>query len=174
LKEKSVDIIGKSPVPVPVLLIGKIGFAGCSLFFIVKMMNVVTMLYDSDATRVVGAGLYAVGLAMVIISLVHLGQSAAVGIPERRTELKTHGLYRFTRNPIYLGGFLMCAGSCLFSIHPLNFLFFAIAVAVHVRIVIREEEFLEKRFGQEWLDYKRRVPRYIGRIRESENRLAGG
>jgi len=40
----------------------------------------------------------------------------------------------------------------------------AITIGVHHRIVKKEGEFLEKRFGQLWLDYKQRVPRYVGRI----------
>ena len=157
------DVIGKSPIPVLVLLIGKSAFLGCSVFFIVKVMNIDAMLYDSVLTQVLGAVLYAGGLMMVIVSTVQLGRSVAVGIPERDTELKTHGLYRLTRNPIYVGGFIMCVGSCLFSIHFVNFLLLGITVVVHLRIVKREEEFLEKRFGQRWLDYKHRVPRFIGR-----------
>ena len=33
------------------------------------------------------------------------------------------------------------------------------------RIMAAEEEFLEQRFGQAWLEYKKRVPRYLGRIK---------
>lgn len=156
------DYIGKSPVPLPVLILGKIAFLGCGLFVIVKWIRPEAMLFDSAFTRVAGIVVYAAGLAMLIVSIAQLGRSIAVGLPERETRLKTDGLYRFTRNPIYLGAFIMCAGSCLISIHPVNVLLFMIAVAVHVLIVIREEEFLERRFGQSWLDYAQRVPRFIG------------
>jgi protein-S-isoprenylcysteine O-methyltransferase Ste14 len=111
-----------------------------------------------------GVILYVAGISLVVMALSHLRKSAAVGLPERSTKLQTHGLYHLTRNPVYLGAFVMCAGSSLFSIHPLNILLFAIAVGVHMRIVTKEEEFLERRFGQQWLDYKQRVPRYIGRL----------
>jgi protein-S-isoprenylcysteine O-methyltransferase Ste14 len=112
--------------------------------------------------------LFAVGFTLVVVSLVQLGQSEAIGIPERETDLKTRGLYRFSRDSVYVGGFLMCAGACLYSLHIINLLLFAIALTVHLQIVKKEEEFLEKRFGQEWLHYKRRVPRYVGRIRKEE------
>lgn len=163
------EIIGKSPISMPVFVIGKIALMACSLFFIVKILKVDRMLYDSAFTRTVGVILYVIGLSMVIVSLLQLGRSLAVGIPERSTELQTHGMYGFTRNPAYLGAFINCAGSCLFSIHFINFLLFAIAVVVHVRIVTKEEEFLEERFGQRWLDYKQRVPRFIGTIRGSNS-----
>ncbi len=161
------DLIGKSPVPVPALLIGKIAFVGCAFFFLVKLLNIDTMLYDSALTQGLGAVVYFIGLIVVITSLVQLGRSVAVGIPDRNTELKTHGLYRLTRNPIYLGGFVMCAGSCLFSIHLINVILGAVAIAVHHCIVVQEELFLEKRFGSQWLEYKQQVPRYIGKIKRS-------
>jgi len=162
-----VDYVGRSPIPFPVLVVGKVAFVACSLFLLVKAFAVDTMLFDSLYTRALGVLLYFAGFLVVIVSLLQLGQSAAVGLPERETELKTHGLYRFTRNPIYLGAFIMCAGSCLFSIHIVNILLFTIAVGVHDRIVSKEEQFLEKRFGQQWLEYKQRVPRYVGRMRKS-------
>jgi protein-S-isoprenylcysteine O-methyltransferase Ste14 len=163
-----VDIVGKSPIPLPILLIGKIAVFTCALFPVVKLLNLDTMLYDSSVTLAIGLIIYALGLSIVIVSLIHLGQSAAVGIPERNTELKTHGLYRLTRNPVYVGAFTTCAGSCLFSIHIINFALFAIAIEVHHQIVMKEEEFLEKRFGQQWLNYRQHVPRYLVRIGRSK------
>ena len=158
-----VDIIGKSPVPVFLLVAGKLALLFCAFFFVANFLSPDAMLYDSVVTRAAGIVLYASGIAIVIVSLVQLGQSAAVGLPERNTELRTHGLYRFSRNPVYLGAFIICAGSCFSSIHPVNFLLCAIAIGIHLRIVRKEEEFLEKRFGQQWLDYKQQVPRYLGR-----------
>ena len=156
------EYFGRSPVPLPVLILGKAAFLGCGLFFIVKLLRPEAMLLDSAFTTAAGGALCAAGLAVLAAGIVHLGRSIAVGLPERGTELRTDGIYRFTRNPIYLGGFIACAGSCLVAIHPLNILLFCIAVAVHLGIVRREEEFLERRFGERWLEYKRRVPRFIG------------
>jgi len=159
------DIIGKSPIPIPSLILGKIALVGCWLFFLTKKLGV-EMLYNSPAADAVGIALFVAGFILVVVSLAQLGQSAAVGFPERKTELKTRGLYRFSRNPVYVGGFLMCVGACLYAFHVVNFLLFAIALPVHLQIVKKEEAFLEKRFGEQWLEYKRRVPRYVGRTRK--------
>lgn len=161
------DMIGKSPISVVVLVIGKIALVLCILFFAVKSFSPDIMLYESVVTRVAGIALYVLGIAIVAVALVHLGESTAVGLPERSTKLKTRGLYRFTRNPIYLGGFIVCAGSCLYSIHPVNFLLCAVVVGIHLRIVRKEEEFLEKRFGQQWLDYRQQVPRFVRMTRRT-------
>jgi protein-S-isoprenylcysteine O-methyltransferase Ste14 len=168
MKEKAiVDLIGKSPIPVFVLVIGKIALLCCVFFFIAKSLSPDAMLYDSGVTQGAGIVLYMSGLAIVLIALIQLGQSTAVGLPERNTELKTRGLYRFTRNPIYLGGFAICIGSCFYAIHPVNILCCTIVIGIHLRIVRKEEEFLEKRFGQQWLDYRQQVPRYMGITRRT-------
>jgi protein-S-isoprenylcysteine O-methyltransferase Ste14 len=114
-----------------------------------------------------GLVLFAGGSVVVLLALVGLGRSASVGIPRGKTALKTRGLYRLSRNPIYVGAFMMCAGSCLFSLHPINIALSGITVGVHHWIITREEAFLETTFGQEWLNYKRRVPRYLGRFKHN-------
>lgn len=164
------DPIGKSPIPVLILILGKTAMISCWLFFLVKPFGIDTMLYDSPWTRACGIVLFVVGVTLAGLSFFFLGKSLSVGLPEENTELKTGGVYRITRNPIYLGALLMCGGSCLYSIHPVNLLLLAMTVGIHHRIVKKEEEFLEKRFGQQWLDYKHRVPRYIGRIGTAHNK----
>lgn len=166
-----IDPIGQSPVPVPVLLLGKAAILCCWLFVIVKILRPELMLHNSFITDAIGIILFVGGLLIAAAAIVNLGRSISVGIPRIKTELKTHGLYRFTRNPIYVGVFLMCAGSCLFAIHPVNILLFAITVGIHHLIVKKEEQFLERRFGKQWLEYKVRVPRYLGIRRITNSHL---
>ena len=155
--------IGKSPIPVPLLITGKIAMLCCWLFFLAKASNTLTMHYDSQATQWIGIALFATGLIIVILGFFGLGSSVSVGLPEEKTVLKTEGIYQFTRNPMYLGGFVMCLGSCVYSIHIINLILFAITFVIHHRIVLKEEVFLEKRFDSNWIEYKNKVRRYLGR-----------
>lgn len=157
------DPIGKSPVAVPVLILGKTAMAICLLFFLIKPKLQGALLYDSLLAERLGMLLGIVGLAFAVLGFVYLGRSLSVGFPEEATELKTRGIYRITRNPLYLGGFTACVGSCLYSMHIVNILLCALTIGIHHRIILKEEGFLEKRFGQQWLDYKLRAPRYLGR-----------
>ncbi|HEX9006194.1 MAG TPA: isoprenylcysteine carboxylmethyltransferase family protein [Bacteroidota bacterium] len=157
--------IGKMPVPGPILVLGKTAMAACFLFALVKSPLSSTLLYDSATLQAIGIVLAALGLLLVVLGFFYLGRSVSVGLPEEMTELKTGGIYRFTRNPMYLGGFSICIGSCLYTLHLLNILFAAITIGIHHAIIVREEQFLAERFGQAWSDYSRRVPRYLGRIR---------
>jgi protein-S-isoprenylcysteine O-methyltransferase Ste14 len=142
----AMDLLGKSPIAPPLLILGKLAMFTCCLFPFVGMLHI--------------------GL---LLALATLGRSTAVGIPERATTLRTQGLYGFSRNPVYLGAFAMCAGSCLMALYPENLLLLAIALAIHHRIILGEERFLEERFGEEWRAYRSSVPRYIGRTRDMED-----
>lgn len=72
------------------------------------------------------------------------------------------GPYRFTRNPMYLQMVIVCIGSALLLRNPWILLLTPLAAWVLERFAIRpEEEYLERKFGAEYLAYKERVRRWI-------------
>jgi|SRR4051812_38149889 protein-S-isoprenylcysteine O-methyltransferase Ste14 len=77
------------------------------------------------------------------------------------TAIVTTGPYRFTRNPAYLGMALTYVGIAVLSSAVWVFLPLPVVIAVIDRGVIRREErYLERKFGEEYLDYKRSVRRW--------------
>ena len=74
----------------------------------------------------------------------------------------TTGLYARTRNPAYLGMALLFAGIALLADAPWALLALPVAVAIIDRAVIaREERYLERAFGEEYLAYKHSVRRWV-------------
>jgi protein-S-isoprenylcysteine O-methyltransferase Ste14 len=72
------------------------------------------------------------------------------------------GLYKWSRNPMYIGVLLIIAGLALgFRSQVLWIYVAALAVAVHLRVVFGEEPFLARTYGDVWTDYKKRVPRWV-------------
>ncbi len=72
------------------------------------------------------------------------------------------GLYRYSRNPMYVGVSLILWGWALgFRSKGLAIYAFAVMIAFHFRVVLAEEPWLEATFGEKWRDYKTRVPRWI-------------
>ncbi len=155
-------MIGRSPINPFVFVVGKVAFVSSGFFFLVTIITPVTLLYESREMSVIGMILILTGFSLAGAALFHLGESVAVGLPDRQTALKTHGLYRFSRNPVYVGGILMCIGSCLYAANILNIASFMVALLIHHAIILKEEKYLEGKFGSSWLEYKKRVPRYIG------------
>ncbi len=118
----------------------------------------------------VNASIQYIGLAMTFIGFM-LGVGAFIEFRKARTTLDPHGsvkslvtggIYRITRNPIYLGFLFMVIG------FPLNIdsLWGIVAAPFYVmtinRLVIEKEEaYLEKKFGEAYTSYKSRVRRWL-------------
>jgi protein-S-isoprenylcysteine O-methyltransferase Ste14 len=74
----------------------------------------------------------------------------------------TDGPYRLTRNPAYLGMSLTYAGIAMVSNAPWALIPLPVAMAIVDRgVIAREERYLERRFGAAYVEYKRRVRRWI-------------
>ena len=78
------------------------------------------------------------------------------------TAIITTGPFRFSRNPSYVGLTLLCVGIGIAadSIWILGLLIPAIVV-MHYGVIAREERYLENKFGEEYLRYKRSVRRWL-------------
>lgn len=76
--------------------------------------------------------------------------------------LVTEGPFRFTRNPIYLGGTLLYAGLALLigRIGPL-LLLPALLATLNRGVIEREERYLAQRFGEGYRTYQEAVPRWL-------------
>ena len=83
-----------------------------------------------------------------------------------KTELVTNGIYQISRNPAFLGFDLLYNGTLLMFFNwILCFLTVFAVIMYHLQIVNVEEDFLFATFGNEYLQYKKKVCRYIGRKR---------
>ena len=78
------------------------------------------------------------------------------------TAILSEGPYRVSRNPIYIGLTAIYAGTGIALDAPWVWVLLIPALAViHYGVILREERYLERKFGQEYLDYKARVRRWI-------------
>jgi protein-S-isoprenylcysteine O-methyltransferase Ste14 len=74
------------------------------------------------------------------------------------------GLYRCSRNPMYVAVTVVLAGWAIaFRSRSLTIYALAVAIAFHLRVVVAEEPWLARKHGDAWLRYKARVPRWLGR-----------
>ena len=81
------------------------------------------------------------------------------------TALATEGIYNWTRNPLYTGGTLVMLGVALiFALDWLVLLIVPSAFILHFSVVRPEEQYLERKFGDQYRQYKLQVPRYGLRI----------
>lgn len=75
------------------------------------------------------------------------------------------GLYKFTRNPMYVGVLTLVLGWALFLTSWLVLAYtLALFVGFHIRVVTNEEPWLTSQFGEQWERYKQAVPRWRFRL----------
>ncbi len=120
--------------------------------------------------RIIVAALFAVGgLALSIWSIVYMRRVGkgnpfdAYGheVAPRTSQLMTSGPYRICRNPMLVGIYIYDAGVLIWLWKALPLLIFLAEVILLTLQVRSEEKRLEQDFGQEYLDYKKRVGRYF-------------
>jgi len=106
-----------------------------------------------------------VGLSLVVVSFFNFKKNETTInplSPEKATSLVIEGFYRFTRNPMYLGMLLILTGIALFFGSLSSFVLLPAFIAVMNSLQIKpEEEVLEKIFSQEYIDYKKRLRRWL-------------
>jgi protein-S-isoprenylcysteine O-methyltransferase Ste14 len=121
-----------------------------------------------DPLDVVGAVVGLGGLAMVVACFVRfVREGRGTPAPTAPTEeLVVGGLYRYVRNPMYVGVGLVIAGQCLaFRSLPLVAWLAVFVIAVTVFVVAYEQPTLSERYGASYDDYRRRVPAVLPRLR---------
>lgn len=119
------------------------------------------------AVRVMGAVISVAGTIMFIVSVQTMRDSWRAGVSKTdKTELVTNGIYQISRNPAFLGFDLLYIGTLLMFFNWILCILTAFAIIMyHLQIVNVEEDFLLATFGNEYLQYKKKVCRYIGRKR---------
>jgi protein-S-isoprenylcysteine O-methyltransferase Ste14 len=77
-------------------------------------------------------------------------------------KIVTVGLYRYVRNPMYVGVLLLVLGwsLCLSSVMLAAYMF-VLAIGFHIRVVRYEEPRMAAQFGKEWETYRASVPRWL-------------
>lgn len=101
------------------------------------------------------------GFAFLYLGRFTMGDSFRLGTPREDTRLRTGGLFRMSRNPMYVGVYLTIGASALYTANPLVVLAGVFVIAVHHRIVLAEEKHMGNVFGREYQNYCSRVKRYI-------------
>ncbi len=82
--------------------------------------------------------------------------------PEQATQLVTSGIYRFSRNPMYVGFLLWLLACAVATGAMINTLLLPLFIVLVNRLYIRpEEQALQRLFGIEFENYKRRVRRWL-------------
>lgn len=128
-------------------------------------MQIYLPVYQYIHEPVAYAGIVAVFLGIIMAAMsAAMFKRAGTGIEpfDEATTLVSGGFYRYSRNPMYLGMFLMLTGAAFLmgSIGAVLPVLIFVAI-IRNNFVLGEERFLEASFGQQYLDYKSTVRRWL-------------
>ena len=103
-----------------------------------------------------------IGLLIFLLALISFGKVWRIGIDENNSnKLITSGIFKYSRNPIYLFMDIYFVGILLIYT---NIVFIVIAIGILIGIhiqILREERFLTRKFGEKYREYKSMTRRYI-------------
>jgi protein-S-isoprenylcysteine O-methyltransferase Ste14 len=112
----------------------------------------------------IGVALMPIGAALTglcVATFVVRGRGTPAPFDAPR-EFVASGPYRWVRNPMYIGAFLLLAGYALCAVSFAALLVaFGMLAAAHLFVVLYEEPALERRFGESYREYRRRTRRWI-------------
>ncbi|HLW91518.1 MAG TPA: isoprenylcysteine carboxylmethyltransferase family protein [Roseiarcus sp.] len=112
---------------------------------------------------IIAGSLILIGLALAAAGIRNFSR-AETPVPTYQPvrALVTTGVHGWTRNPIYLGMFLIYGGIGLAAPSPWTLILtLPLAITIRYGVVAREEAYLERRFSDAYRDYKARVRRWL-------------
>ena len=152
------DLIGKITINPILSYSGKIaGYLTWIIFFLSVLKIDIISRNDFSYKDYLALLTVTGGLFFVVVSLINLGRSTSLGLPSESTVLKTNGLYKISRNPMYFGFNLLTISAIIYMFNLLIILLGVYSIRIYHFIILGEEGFLYKRFGVIYSDYKKTV-----------------
>jgi protein-S-isoprenylcysteine O-methyltransferase Ste14 len=118
---------------------------------------------DIKVASIAGMILAIAGLSLIFAALLRFRRAGTNPEPWRQTTaFVASGVYRWTRNPMYLGMALIFAGLALIfdSLATIMLLPFVV-ILIDRQVIAREERYLEAKFGEDYRAYKDKVRRWL-------------
>ncbi len=141
---------------------------------VVLFLLVIPVIYFTDTSQMGQNARDALTIIAVLISFTgFLIRAAAIGTTPKGTSgrntreqvadsLNHRGIYSLLRHPLYLGNYLMWIGIVIFTFNPYFVIIVSLAFWLYYeRIMFAEERFLERKFGNEYLEWSKKVPAFI-------------
>lgn len=111
-----------------------------------------------------GLMIFVIGLVLMLICIISFGirGRGTLSPADPTKKLVISGLYRFSRNPMYIGVMMMLIGeSIYFRSYVLGAYALLIFIAFNIFIVLFEEPYLKDKFGSEYNEYVKKVRRWF-------------
>lgn len=150
--------------PKKVLMIERVVSVATVLTCMIGVLSIFLVKnYLMAGLRIAGIVIGVIAVAFFALATKTMKNSWRVGIPEEKTTLITKGIYKWSRNPAFVGFDLLYLSVCLMFFNiPLALVSVWAAVMLHLQI-LQEEEHMHRMFGEEYEEYRKHTLKYLGR-----------
>ncbi len=118
------------------------------------LLTVFTPLSSNTMAIVIGAPLYTIGLIGFVAAVVSYIKTPPVA-------LAIHGIYKISRNPMYVAALLAYTGIAVMTLSVLLTILLIIMIILHHAMILSEERACATRFGKRYAQYRENTPRYF-------------
>lgn len=155
--------MGVGNKPEKVLLIERIVSVATTFTVIIEVSSIFFVKeFMMTGIRIAGIVIGFIAVLFFASATITMKNSWRVGIPEEKTALVTAGIYKYSRNPAFVGFDLLYISICLMFFNiPLLLVSVWAAVMLHLQI-LQEEAHMYNMFGDEYAQYKEHTARYLG------------
>ncbi len=122
-----------------------------------------TPFLSNETALLIGSALVLIGLPMLLLAFRQMIRNKTTIHPSgTTTTIVRNGLYAYTRNPMYVALTLLYIGVCVMvNAYWGLLLLIPLLITVQKGIIEREERYLARKFGEEYLRYKAQVRRWL-------------
>ncbi|MCX6828763.1 MAG: isoprenylcysteine carboxylmethyltransferase family protein [candidate division Zixibacteria bacterium] len=161
-RRRNIDMDGVAPIGTAVFISSKYAIVLLWVCMIFQSWGVRLSIFEiPEPARSIALLLFILGFLLLFAGRFEMGSSFRIGSPKEDTKLKVNGLFRFSRNPMYLGVYTTILASVVYTLNPILLAVCIFVIAVHHQIVLAEEQYLLRAFGEEYREYCAHVRRYI-------------
>lgn len=117
--------------------------------------------FTPDVQKLMAVVLLIPANLIIVPAYLSMGLVTHIGLPSGKHELRTKGIYRISRNPMYASFIFLNTATFLYLPSLLLLAIMLYGMIVHHFIILGEEKYLENEFGDKYRQYKIRVSRYF-------------
>jgi protein-S-isoprenylcysteine O-methyltransferase Ste14 len=129
--------------------------------FVIAYLDYGTLGWPQAPTLGIGAILFVTGAATGVAAERRLGTEETMGLTG---QLRTDGLYRYSRNPQYVGAVVATVGLLLLANSRLLAVLAAVQLCHWLALPLSEEPWLTDQYGDAYRRYRSEVPRFVGLV----------
>ena len=155
-------IIGKATIHPFYFYTGKISGYITWILFIFAVLYFPELKFNQTTwLNYFSYSIFCMGCIFIITSIIFLGKSTRLGLPDKKTNFKMSGIYKISRNPMYIGFNLLTISSILLTLNIVVTILGFYSIIIYHFIIKNEEKYLLEEFSSEYEKYLKKVRRYL-------------